>query len=232
MMMPSMSDTVVCFDLDDTLYKEVEYLESAFMEVAGYAASQCGGCSVSLNVMAIKGYKAMLTARQRGEDAFGALNKSLGTNIPKEDFLEIYRTHVPDIHLDNDVAEVLDELKNRGVVLSLITDGRSVQQRHKIEALGLERWFSNEDIIISEEFDSEKTDERNFRYFMDRYPNCKYIYVGDNPAKDFIAANRLGWKTVCLLDDGRNIHKQTEVAEECQPKITMQSIEEILAFIR
>jgi putative hydrolase of the HAD superfamily len=90
----------------------------------------------------------------------------------------------------------------------LVTDGRSNSQRNKIKALGLERWFEERNIIISEEFGSEKTDKRNFTYFMEKYPGRSYCYVGDNTQKDFLAPNGLGWNTVCLLDDGRNIHKQ------------------------
>ena len=32
--MPFLSDTVICFDLDDTLYKEIDYLKSAYKEIA------------------------------------------------------------------------------------------------------------------------------------------------------------------------------------------------------
>lgn len=56
---------------------------------------------------------------------------------------------------------------------------------------------------------SEKTNPANYEFLMRLYPNASgFMYVGDNPKKDFIAPNALGWETVCLLDDGRNIHKQ------------------------
>ncbi len=35
---------VVCFDLDDTHYKEIDYLKSACKEIASYAADYCRGC--------------------------------------------------------------------------------------------------------------------------------------------------------------------------------------------
>ena len=38
MMTPFSSKKVVCFDLDDTLYKEKDFLISAYSEVAAYAA--------------------------------------------------------------------------------------------------------------------------------------------------------------------------------------------------
>ena len=36
MMMQSMCKKVVCFDLDDTLYKEIDYVQSAFNEIAAF----------------------------------------------------------------------------------------------------------------------------------------------------------------------------------------------------
>ena len=56
---------------------------------------------------------------------------------------------------------------------------------------------------------------------MKRYPECHdFTYVGDNPRKDFIAPNALGWQTVCLKDDGRNIHRQRvdDIEKRMMPK--------------
>ena len=77
-----------------------------------------------------------------------------------------------------------------------------------MKALGLERFFTDENIIISEEFGTAKPSERNYSYFMDKYPGAGFYYVGDNLGKDFIAPNRLGWTSICLLDNGSNIHSQ------------------------
>lgn len=200
---------VVCFDLDDTLYKEIDYLKSAYREVANYAAKHCHGCSDSPIILAAKAYDAMLVAYKNGENAFERLNRFLGIDLPISECLQIYRNHKPGISLSENVGQTLDTLKANGDIIGLITDGRSVQQRNKIEALGLSRWIANEDIVISEEFGSEKPSPANYEYFMKRYPECSdFTYVGDNLQKDFIAPNALGWTTVCLLDDGRNVHKQ------------------------
>lgn len=200
---------VVCFDLDDTLYKEIDYLKSAYREIAAYAAEHCHGCSDTPMILAAKAYDAMLAAYLNGENAFEHLNSFLGIDLPISEYLQIYRNHKPEISLSEDVEQTLDTLKANGCIIGLITDGRSAQQRNKIAALGLSRWIANEDIVISEEFGSEKPSPANYEYFMKRYPECSdFTYVGDNLQKDFIAPNALGWITVCLLDDGRNVHKQ------------------------
>lgn len=218
---------VICFDLDDTLYKEIDYLMSAYMEIAEYAAEHCRGCSDPVSVLAHKAYDVMLAAYHEGQNAFEKLNKFLGVDLPIADYLCIYRNHKPKIALCEDVVRTLDALKAEGVRIGLITDGRSVQQRNKIMALGLDRWIDDADIVVSEEIGSEKPALANYEYFMKRYPGCSdFTYVGDNPDKDFIAPNTLGWETICLRDDGRNIHKQdfSAVSNESMPNKMVMNI--------
>ena len=217
-MMPSMSECVCCFDLDDTLYKEIDFLKSAYREIA----SSVGKPDVANQMVAWYG---------EGKNVFESLNHFLGKDTPLSDYLAIYRNHLSSITLSAGVEDTLNELKDRGVILGLITDGRSVSQRNKIEVLGLSRWFENQNIIISEEFGSEKTDKRNFGYFMDRYPERSYCYVGDNTQKDFLVPNGLGWNTVCLLDDGQNIHKQDFNVEGCKlPKMCINDIRQLITI--
>lgn len=218
---------VVCFDLDDTLYKEIDYLKSAYREIASYAADYCRGCSDSPMILSAKAYEAMLLAYKAGQNAFERLNTFLGINLPISQYLQIYRKHKPNISLSESVVSALNSLKSSECIIGLITDGRSVQQRNKIEALGLNRWIIEEDVLISEEFGSEKPTSANYEHFMKRYPESdEFMYVGDNLKKDFIAPNALGWQTVCLKDDGRNIHKQdfTSVSTKAMPKMIIEGL--------
>ena len=216
--MLSMRKKVVCFDLDDTLYKEIDFLESAYGEIATSVGK------AELVSLMMKWY-------YDSENVFHNLNQYLRLNKPITEYLSIYRNHIPNISLSEGVEDTLDELAHRGVIFGLITDGRSISQRNKIKALGLERWFENKNIIISEEFGSEKTDERNFRYFIDYYSEALFSYVGDNPKKDFVVPNLLHWKTIMVKDDGRNIHKQEAVPEGNLPQITINEIKELSDFI-
>ena len=222
--------SVICFDLDDTLYKEIDYLKSAYREVASYAAEYCRGCSDATTILAAKAYDIMFEAYIDGRNAFESLNAFLGLALPMNVYINIYRQHCPNIQLSNETIFVLNQLKSMGCVLGIISDGRSLQQRNKIESLNLEHWIGKEDVVISEEFGSEKPSPANYEYFMRRYPECKdFTYVGDNPKKDFVAPNSLGWRTVCLKDDGRNIHKQNMdgLAATYLPKTIVESIAEI-----
>lgn len=191
--------TVVVFDLDDTLYNEIDYLKSAYKEI-----------SIKISKTALVDpqiiYNQMLKDFYDEKNVFEAIIKKYNLSIGIDKLLIVYRNHKPNLKLSKDRKKVLDELKERGIAIGLITDGRSKQQRSKIGALQLENWMS--EIVISEEFGSEKPNINNYKHFENLFGNANYYYVGDNIKKDFIAPNKLGWTTVCLKDNGLNIHPQ------------------------
>lgn len=221
-MMPSMCKKVVCFDLDDTLYKEVDYLKSAYHEIADLVEKKSSSQDV---------YDKMIAWWEAGENVFGNLISSCHLDVTVDDLLEIYRKHQPQICLDEATQRILSQLLQT-CQLGIISDGRSVTQRNKIKALGLSEFFEWPDVYISDEVGHLKTTPYSFEKIMAAYPDCQYLYVGDNPAKDFLVPNRLGWMTVCVLDNGRNIHPQDyTLPEEYLPQKTINNIGELLSLI-
>lgn len=213
---------VVVFDLDDTLCKEVDYLKSAYREIATFLETNYGLSDV---------YDRLLEYWQNGENAFENVIKEGHLPLHVEDLLKMYRAHRPHISLDNNTLQVLDQL-HQECVLGIITDGRSLTQRNKMEALGLDAYIENLNLYISEETGYTKLSLEPFRSLMKRYPDSDYYYIGDNPAKDFMAPNQLGWTTVCLLDDGRNIHPQVWSAKiEYLPQKKVNSLLELLSTL-
>ena len=62
----------------------------------------------------------------------------------------------------------------------------------------------------AEDFLSNKPEKKRFKLIMENYICDNYIYIADNPEKDFIAPNYLGWRTICLNNKGQNIHNQNK----------------------
>ena len=96
--------------------------------------------------------------------------------------LDVYRSYKPDIYLYDGVAEMIETLKNKGI----ITDGRPEGQRNKLEALGL----NVDDIIITDELGGtqfRKPCDIAFRIVTTcwRLNQADVIYIGDNAAKNF-----------------------------------------------
>ncbi len=224
---------IICFDLDDTLFPELEYLKSAYWEIVLFALKRRGEINSSFNITANEGYETMLNAFYNGKNAFEQLNKAFGLDIPLKTYLDIYRNHKPKRQHNEKLTFLLSSLSQEDNILGIISDGRSVQQRNKIAALDIEHFFAKENIIISEEFGSQKPAEKNYSNFMERYPDTeRFIYVGDNTEKDFIAPNKLGWLTVGLLDKGGNIHKQrTDLPIDFLPKVWIKELREISSLI-
>lgn len=201
---------VVVFDLDDTLYKECDFVASAYKAINKYMSD-------NYHIMSNECFETMQNAFINKANPFDALYEMLGSlyceiEVDLDTLLKIYRFHKPDIKLEDATRNVLTELQLKGYRMGIITDGRSLSQRNKINALGINQFFSPKDILISEETGFDKSSIKPFTHFVHRYPNAKgFFYIGDNPAKDFYFPNMLGWTTICLNDDGRNIHSQIGV---------------------
>ena len=217
---------VVVFDLDDTLYKEIDFLKSAYHHIASLVSN--------VNAPEDEVYQLMLNTYLQGGNAFETVVKTYSFHLFTVQWMvETYRNHKPHISLDGDTRDTLDRLKAKGIILGIISDGRLVQQRNKIEALGLKEFIDEENIIINDVEKLYKPDRRSFLYFMKKYgEDYDYWYIGDNTKKDFVAPNSLGWTTVCLLDDGRNIHEQDFGYQMAfMPNHKISKISDVLVFI-
>jgi putative hydrolase of the HAD superfamily len=218
---------VIAFDLDDTLYKERDFVRSGWMAVAKHIAELNQG-HVTAN--------ELFDVMQNAGNAFDALSAYLSDRngliaIDIDQMLAIYRNHFPSISLDKLTRYTLDRIKAEGYAIALITDGRATTQRNKIAALGLDKYAANEAIIISEEIGNDKNTPAPFELLRSRLGDVSYTYVGDNPAKDFHYPNLMGWKTLMLKDtQGVNIHTQstTDLAPEFRAQATIDSLDQIL----
>jgi putative hydrolase of the HAD superfamily len=203
---------IFVFDLDDTLYSERDFEKSGIEYVYNYFEIK----HISLD--------SILNNRKNWIDQIiNVTNKEITSQM----VLDIYRYHLPSIELYKDSKVFLDMLISHGCEMSLITDGRSITQRNKLKALGIESYFKN--IVVSEEVNSEKPSEFNFSLVMNNECPEKYIYIADNPQKDFITPNKLGWSSICVLDRGHNIHVQNfDLPKYFLPQFFINSFQEII----
>jgi len=105
--------------------------------------------------------------------------------------------------LDPKVKNVIKLIQELKIPIYIVTDGREITQRLKVYSLDL----NYIEMLTSEEFGGEKPNKKRFELISKMHPNTVKYYVGDNLEKDFLAPNNLGWITIGLKPDIKNIHK-------------------------
>lgn len=218
----------VVFDLDDTLYPEVEYVRSGYRVVA--AALARGEWDPS------RIYDLLWQEFESGDRrrVFNAVLRHIGKEDSPEEItrlVEIYRQHRPELTLDRKVREILETLKAQ-CKLGLVTDGFLPAQKLKVQALDLSSHFDA--ICYTEELGREywKPAPKAFE-MMSRTLQCNpqhCVYVADNPAKDFIAPNQLGWQSIQLQCDWQ-IHKDKTAPPEGQAQATIRRLNTLLGIV-
>ena len=207
-------DSVIVFDLDDTLYAEHDYQTSGIKAVSEMMSGLYQRDILS-NLLAL---------RAQGEaDLWSAACRIL--SVPEtlaETMLWTYRLHIPDIKISDEVRSLLTRCEQRFSQVAILTDGRAVSQRLKLKALNLEHI----PCYISQEYASTKPDEKRFQSIMNDFPAKRYIYVADNPNKDFIAPNALGWLTIGLILRDFHVHQYhlPDIAEAALPNHWIDSL--------
>lgn len=179
------------FDLDDTLYGEKDYVRSGFKAIEKHLQNNC-------NV-----FEILWEAFTQNKKPIDQLVKQLGIEEQKQELLNIYRSHQPDINFYPGVDEMLSYLRGKGKKIGVITDGRPNGQRAKINSLCLDAYV--DEIIITDELAGNgdvrwvrKPNKISFDLMKMRFnANVnEMIYIGDNYRKDVIAAKSAGLR--CL----------------------------------
>lgn len=216
---------LVAFDLDDTLYKERRYVESGYDHVVEMVAAVTATDASRL--------RALCDEESGDGHFFDRLYRLCDGRVTVQQMVEEYRNHFPRIHLPLASRMTLDELKDAGVTLALITDGRHIGQWNKIEALGLTDYFDSRLVSVSADVGGDKTSSIPWERMESLTPQCtSRWYIGDNPRKDFMHPNAMGWNTVMLLDNGENIKTQhVELPAGFMARFTVESLGELPGII-
>lgn len=173
---------VIVFDLDDTLYDEMDFVQSGFKEVSSYLGDE-----------RYFSFMMDLFQEEGSGKVFNKLIKSYQLNASLQKLIEIYRFHKPDIALDNASKELLKFAQK--FPTALITDGHYIVQKNKFATLQLNKYIQYP--VFTDFYHTKKPELKPFKMVMEKFVNQEhFVYVSDNPKKDFIAPNKLGWSTI------------------------------------
>jgi putative hydrolase of the HAD superfamily len=214
----------VIFDLDDTLYPERQYVLSGYTAVGEYLRQSLDRRDD------FEGWLWERFCQRETGDAFDEMNRALGLGLERDQILQlvgVYREHRPVISPFEDVEELLGALAGRWR-LGLLSDGFLPAQRLKLDALRIERFF--EAIVFTEEIgrDAWKPSPAGFERMAELLatPHEACTYVADNPAKDFVAPNALGWRSIQFIRPGQ-VHSGNAAAEGGRARVTVSSPDQL-----
>lgn len=214
---------IIVFDMDDTLYLERDFVISGFRAADRWLAQTLGADGL------FAAASGLFKAGQR-ERLFDQALAAIG--IPAEpeligELAEVYRSHRPAIRLAADARRALDG-PSSWIGVALLTDGYRLTQERKIEALGLHAYC--DPVIITDRWgrDYWKPNPRGFAAIQQRFarPPASFVYVGDNPLKDFLAPRSLGWKTIRIKRPGA-LHAARAAAPGHEADLTITTLDEL-----
>ena len=186
---------VLC-DLDDTLYPQAAWLDTAWAAVAARAREEFAVNEPEL-------YEALTRVAAEGSDRGRIIDRALAAcghaDVPVAPLVDAFRGHAPErLALYPGVRDGLAALRTR-VRLAVVTDGDPAIQRAKVRALGLDV----DAVVYSDELgrDRRKPHPLPFYHALAAVGvrASDAVFVGDRPGKDTAGANAVGMRTVRVL---------------------------------
>lgn len=188
---------ILVFDLDDTLYNEIDFVKGGFNEVSKFLGDKL---SINNELVYIKMIK-LLEANGRGSifDDILKENKIFSKSLLKK-CISIYRYHNPKIKINDDALKCIKRFKDYNKYI--ITDGNKLVQKNKIKSLNITKYFNKIFITHFYGIKNAKPSPYCFKKIseLENVDFNQIIYIGDNPSKDFINIRQLGFKTIQLLN--------------------------------
>lgn len=211
------------FDLDDTLYEEMQFVRSGFRAVSHYVSD---AYTVDKNVV----YQMLLEvlANQGRGKVFDVVLKRLGLYKKSSisEMVKAYRAHEPAISPYPDVKPVLTMLRDNGYKLGLITDGDVNVQKNKLRALKIGQYFGC--VTFSDQYGIERRKPHIFPYkrVLEKLQTIPHesAYIGDNPLKDFTGARKLGMYAVRIM---RGQYKTVDGKRQQEADVRIDSLYQI-----
>lgn len=233
---------VIAFDLDDTLFRERDFCRSGFRFLCNPQKYKIDGLSTIPDSKSLRELYEIMDLELSGrrnpftpfEEFFMPRVLNDGAEWDLQKHIQAYRGHKPEgICLSEEIHDMLEGLSSRGYRMALVTDGRSVTQRRKIEALGIKRFIPDELIFISEETGHDKHSKEMFASIVRHFPEASgFFYIADNPEKDFYHPNLMGWTTMQVPYNSDNVHPEKDPPSEIHaPQIKLENYLSVLQLI-
>ena len=194
----------IVFDLDDTLYAQILPFSLAVEQVfPAFPQHKRRELFLLFRLYSEQGYQKALEGgeRERQNYTIQRIRQSIfqlqGETIDEGTALLFEKTftfQLDHIALDPKLQAALSKLQST-FSLGIISNGFTQRQKRKLEILKVNKWFPDNQIIISEEVQVEKPQQQIFQHMekqLELSP-AELLYIGDNFEKDVVGAKNAGW---------------------------------------
>lgn len=223
-----MNVKVIVFDLDDTLFDEIEYVKSGFQEVSNYFSNK-----FKLNQNLLYNFMFQDMEKNGRGKIFDNMLENFKIysrkNIQKA--ILIYRTHKPNIVLAEESIEILNYYNGKKIPLYIITDGNKIVQNNKIEALKVRKYIKKDFITHRYGVKHSKPSTYCFEKIA-KLENVDYkdiVYIGDNPNKDFVNIKKMFFRTIRIK---KGMFSNTTKNKEYEAEITISELKELKKILK
>jgi putative hydrolase of the HAD superfamily len=188
---------IIGFDIDDTLISKRLFSYYCFKYIAPSIALKTKKNKNDILISFMKEFDEL-----NRTDTIGTVLRHYNiyskTLLPK--LIQQYRKANAKKAVYPDTIKALTTLKKQGYMLVAITDGKSTAQKQKLIQTGLQKYFDHIIVTDGSAKNKKKPAMDAFLKVFNKYhiqPN-EFLYIGDNPYRDFVNLKTSGASTIRL----------------------------------
>ncbi|MFM0855274.1 HAD family hydrolase [Streptococcus suis] len=193
------------FDVDDTLYDQIQPFERALERHIEVAREQIEPLYLSFRRYADEVFEATATGKMSLKDSHIYRMKhalaDFGYRVSDATALAIqidYDYFQGQIELSPVFPEIFSWCQAQGIAMGIITNGPYRHQLRKIRTMGLVNWFELEHVLISGQVGITKPNPAIFQLMEERLGMSgeDICYLGDSFENDVVGAKAANWKVI------------------------------------
>ncbi|MGU8014617.1 HAD family hydrolase [Streptococcus suis] len=193
------------FDVDDTLYDQIQPFERALERYIEVAREQIEPLYLSFRRYADEVFEATATGKMSLKDSHIYRMKhalaDFGYQVSDATALAIqidYDYFQGQIELSPVFPEIFSWCQAQGIAMGIITNGPYRHQLRKIRTMGLVNWFELEHVLISGQVGITKPNPAIFQLMEERLGMSgeDICYLGDSFENDVVGAKAANWKVI------------------------------------
>ncbi|MFI3069524.1 HAD family hydrolase [Streptococcus suis] len=193
------------FDVDDTLYDQIQPFERALERHIEVAREQIEPLYLSFRRYADEVFEATAIGKMSLKDSHIYRMKhalaDFGYQVSDATALAIqidYDYFQGQIELSPVFPEIFSWCQAQGIAMGIITNGPYRHQLRKIRTMGLVNWFELEHVLISGQVGITKPNPAIFQLMEERLEMSgeDICYLGDSFENDVVGAKAANWKAI------------------------------------